>query len=212
MMKVLYGTSNKAKVEHMNELLADTHLEIISLEDVDKSIAPHIEENGNSPLENACIKARAYFDTYKIPVFSCDSGLYIEGLEEERQPGVYIRRVDNKTLSDDEMIDYYSGLVKEQGGQVVAKYKNAICLIMDEDHTYTYDGIDIASAPFILTSKPHHKRKQGFPLDSLSKDIISGEYYFDKPPESGYYISHMDHGFQDFFINAMMDYEVKHFD
>ena len=39
--------------------------------------------------------------------------------------------------------------------------------------------ISIATEPFILASKPHEKSVQGFPLDRLSKDIKSGEYYYD---------------------------------
>lgn len=192
----------------MHTLLGDTCFDIICLDDVDARMMPDINENGNSPLENACIKARAYFKAYNRPVFSCDSGLYLEGVEEDRQPGVYVRRVKNKTLSDDEMIDYYSKLVKEHGGQIIAQYINAICFILDENHTYTYDGKDIASLPFLLVSNPHHLRKPGFPLDSLSKDMQSGKYFFDKPPETGYHVS--DKGFQDFFTHAMMDYRLKH--
>lgn len=41
-----------------------------------------------------------------IPVFASDSGLYIEGIEAERQPGVHVRRVGGKELTDEEMIDY----------------------------------------------------------------------------------------------------------
>ena len=33
--------------------------------------------------------------------------------------------------------------------------------------------------PFILAAKPHEKRVEGFPLDSLSIDIGSGKYYYD---------------------------------
>ena len=33
--------------------------------------------------------------------------------------------------------------------------------------------------PFILTSIPHSKRQEGFPLDCISKNIVTGEYYYD---------------------------------
>ena len=39
--------------------------------------------------------------------------------------------------------------------------------------------MSIATEPFILTATPHTKRVEGFPLDSLSKDIKTGEYYYD---------------------------------
>lgn len=37
----------------------------------------------------------------------------------------------------------------------------------------------IATEPFILVTKPHPKRVEGFPLDSLSVDVESGKYYYD---------------------------------
>jgi 8-oxo-dGTP diphosphatase len=41
------------------------------------------------------------------------------------------------------------------------------------------DDGKINTEHFILTSKPHQKRVEGWPLDSLSKDIQSGKYYYD---------------------------------
>ena len=51
-------------------------MELLSLNDVG---APkmHIEENGSNPLDNAKLKALAYYDVLRVPVFSCDSGLKI---------------------------------------------------------------------------------------------------------------------------------------
>lgn len=61
-----------------------------------------------------------------------------------------------------------------------ARYKNAICLILDEDHIYEAMDEGMASEPFIITSKPHSAiRKKGFPLDSLSIDLKTGKYYYD---------------------------------
>ena len=43
---------------------------------------------------------------------------------------------------------------------------------------------DMESKPFILTSIPHSKiRKEGFPLDSISIDIKTGEYFYDLSQE-----------------------------
>ena len=43
--------------------------------------------NGRTPLENARQKAEFYYSIFKMPVFSCDSGMYIEGLPEEEARG-----------------------------------------------------------------------------------------------------------------------------
>ena len=37
----------------------------------------------------------------------------------------------------------------------------------------------IATEPFILSTVPHPKRVDGFPLDSLSIDVATGRYYYD---------------------------------
>jgi len=58
-VKVLYGTTNPAKIQYMKEILKGLDIEIIGLKDVDLDIGS-VEEVGNSPLENARIKAINY--------------------------------------------------------------------------------------------------------------------------------------------------------
>ncbi len=128
-------------------------------------------------------EALAYFDAFQMPVFSCDSGLYFDNVPDEIQPGVHVRTVKGKYLSDEEMIAYYGGLAG-QYGKLTARYRNAICLVMDENHIYESMDLSIASEPFILTDTPHSAvRKKGFPLDSLSLDIKTGKYYYDLTDE-----------------------------
>lgn len=77
------------------------------------------------------------------------------------------------------MVDYYSSLVQQLGGRVTARYRNAICLAVNEQERYEYMGDDIASENFMLVSKPHPKCQSGFPLDRLSVHIDTGRYYYD---------------------------------
>lgn len=200
-MKVLYGTTNISKLEYMKKILHGLNIEVVGLNDVKGEVGP-IDETGTSPIENARQKALTYYKTFNMPVFSCDSGLYIEGLDASRQPGVHVRRVNGKTLNDEEMIEYYSGIAKEFGGMVKAKYKNAICLVKDSEQIFEYDGDDIAGEKFIITSLPHKKRNIGFPLDSLSIQIESGKYYMDihttgKKAENTYNV------YRNFFAKAL---------
>ena len=105
MVKLLYGTTNKAKLEVMENATKDLDIEIISLNEIEGEL-PKIEENGKTPLENAEIKARAYYEAFQMPVFSCDSGLYFDELEDEEQPGIHVRRVGGRELSDEEIRFY----------------------------------------------------------------------------------------------------------
>lgn len=150
-MRLIYGTGNPAKLTAMQKRLSGFDLEIVGLKDLDIEI-PEVPETGSSPLENAYLKAAAYYKLLMEPVFSCDSGLYFDQVPEEVQPGVHVRNIDGRTLTDDEMIEYYGGLAMEES---------------------------MSSEPFLMKSKPHNMRKKGFPLDSLSVDIKTGKYYYD---------------------------------
>lgn len=177
-MKLLYGTTNEAKLNLMKNALKSTGIEIISFKDVNGKI-PTVEECGKSPLENAELKARTYFEAFEIPVFSCDSGLYFDNISDEEQPGIYVRRVNGRELSDSEMTEYYGTLSAKHGGRLIGRYRNAIYLILDKDHHYSSMDISIATEPFILCPIPHEKKVEGFPLDRLSKDIKTEQYYYD---------------------------------
>ena len=86
-MKILYGTTNKGKLQAMINGLQGLDIELVSLNDMVGEL-PSINESGKTPLENAEIKARAYYEAFHMPVFSCDSGLYFDELSEEEQPGI----------------------------------------------------------------------------------------------------------------------------
>lgn len=180
-MELLFGTGNQAKLSVMKSRLEKIGIELIGLNDLKaegKSI-PEVTENGNTPLENAKLKAIVYYKAFQMPVFSCDSGLYFDNVPDEVQPGVHVRNVNGKCLSDEEMVEYYAGLVR-QYGNLIARYRNAICFVMDENHIYESMDSSMASEKFILTDKPHSAiRKKGFPLDSMSIDVKTNKYYYD---------------------------------
>lgn len=203
-MKLLYGTGNPAKLSAMKSRLKQFDIELISLNDLraeGRSI-PRVIEDGNTPLENARLKAMAYYKAFQIPVFSCDSGLYFDNVPDEIQPGVHVRNVNGKCLSDDEMLVYYSGLVKIYGN-LVARYKNAICFVMDEGHIYEAMESSMESEKFILTDKPHSRiRKDGFPLDSISLHIKTNKYYYDLPEVKLEQVA-VEDGFLEFFKKVL---------
>jgi len=177
-MKILYGTTNQGKLLAMKKSVEGLDIELFSLRDMEGEL-PHIVENGKTPLENAEIKAREYFKAFHMPVFSCDSGLYFDELAEEEQPGIHVRRVGGKELTDEEMTKYYASLAEKHGGRITGRYWNAIYFILDENHHYSSMDMSIATEPFLLVTKPHEKRVPGFPLDCLSIDIATGKYYYD---------------------------------
>jgi 8-oxo-dGTP diphosphatase len=213
MTTFVYGTGNPAKLDHMRDMLAPLDVEIIGLKETELTF-PEIVESGNTPPENARLKALAYYEVLKRPVFACDTGFYIDGLPENEQPGVHVRRVNGKNLSDDEMTAYYAAIAKRLGGKAVARYRNAICLVMGEGEIYEHSDVDIASSAFYLVDTPHKKRgAEGFPLDCLSVDIASGAYYFDKPDSNSDDSLYMKSGFQAFFKRVLAQHGlICHYD
>lgn len=201
-MKLLYGTGNPAKLSVMRKRLDKLKIELIGLNDLkaEGKEIPKVTENGATPLENARLKALAYYEAFQIPVFSCDSGLYFDKVPDEIQPGVHVRNINGKSLSDEEMVTYYTGLVKKYGN-LTAEYRNAICFVADKEHIYESMEPDLYSERFIITDKPHSAiRKKGFPLDSISIDIKTGKYYYDLVDDKLEQLA-IEDGFLKFFEN-----------
>lgn len=208
-MRLLYATTNQAKLESMRRITKILGVEIIGLNELKKLSEfanvqlPQIDETGNNPLENAIIKARAYYDTLKIPLFSCDSGLYFDDLEASLQPGTHVRRVNGAELTDMQMVEYYADLAHKNGGKLKARYKNAICLILDEQNIFTCMDESLEIPPFYMVSTPHSVIVKGFPLDSLSVDIATGKYYQDMQDNLAVDKDTIEIGFANFFSASL---------
>ena len=176
-MKVLFATSNQAKVRNYKEKLLKSGIELLTLKDIDIHI--HVEENGKNAIENAYIKAKAYYDELEIPTIGMDNKLFIEGIPDELQPGVFVRRINGKELNGDEMIEYYTKLVKEYGGKLKARWVYGMVLI-SENGTYEYSW---SYDDFYLVDKVNAKRNPGYPLDSISIDEKLNKYFVDMTEE-----------------------------
>ena len=86
MKKVLFATTNPAKVGKYKKALEEKGIELITIKDLDFKL--DIYENGKDAIENAYIKAKTYYDVTKIPTIGMDNNLFIEELPcERRNPG-----------------------------------------------------------------------------------------------------------------------------
>lgn len=161
-MKVLFATGNPAKVKRYKESLEKNGIELITIKDI--GINLDIDENGKNAIENAYIKAKAYYDATGIPTIGMDNNLFIDGIEESLQPGTHVRRVGGRQLSDEEMITYYTRLVKEHGEKLQAKWVYGMVVITDK----SCDELTWSKDKFYFVSTPCLKRNPGYPLDSIS--------------------------------------------
>ena len=161
-MKVLFATTNPAKVKKYAEKLKKKNIEVITINDL--GINLHVEETGKDAIENAYIKAKTYYDETGIPTIGMDNNLFIEELPDEKQPGTHVRRVNGKELTDEEMIEHYTNLVKEYVGKLTAKWVYGMVLYNGkEKKEYSWSKSD-----FYFVDKPSEKRNPGYPLDSIT--------------------------------------------
>ena len=176
-MKVLIGTTNPAKVKRFEEFLPDSGIQFLTLKDL--GITEEPEECGASPEENARIKA-AFYGRFCDRVICNDSGLYFDGipLDDPRQPGLDIRTPQGRRLDDEEMIRYYSALVAELGGRVLAYYLDGIAVYRQGEIRSFLDERGKLAA-FYMVKEPSSNRHPGWPLDSLSVNRNTMTYFVD---------------------------------
>lgn len=174
-MRVLIGTTNPAKVTRFEDFLPDCGIEFLTLKDL--GITEEPEESGNSPEENARIKA-AFYGRFCDRVICNDSGLYFDciPLDDPRQPGLNIRSPQERRLDDEEMTAYYSALVHELGGKILAYYLDGIAVYRD-GKIESYLDEQGKSAAFYMVENPSQNRHPGWPLDSLSVNKKTMTYF-----------------------------------
>lgn len=196
-MKLLFATKNPAKVKRYVSKLQKQGIEVLTLNDID--IKLEVEETGKNAIENAELKAKAYYNATGITSIGIDDTLFIEGLPEEKQPGTNVRRVNGKELSDDKMIKHYTNLVKEYGNKLIAKWVYGI-VIYDgkESLKYTWSKGD-----FYFVDKPSEKRTPGYPLNSISVMPSCNKYFVDLTPEEKEKNKGNDQGAIDFILESL---------
>jgi Ham1 family len=144
--QLLLGTNNKAKIERYQKFLnVDKNLELITIKSLKNyNLIPNIEEIGNSELENAQIKAKAYYEYFDLPTISEDSGFYIVGLSENLQPRKNVKGIAGVTDDTEPeikfklMTDFYSEITNQFGGEVPAYFLDVYSIY---DGSTFYNGI-----------------------------------------------------------------------
>ena len=178
-MKILFATGNETKSKRFTKGLSKYGIEVISLKDL--NIDLDVEENGHNAIENASIKAKAYYDATKMITMAMDDTLYLDNVPETEQPGMFVRRVNGKRLNDEQMLEHYTNLVKKYGkdGKLTARWIYGLAIIKDGKlSTYTWSKED-----FYMTDKINDKLDVGYPLNSISINIKLNKYFTDLTEE-----------------------------
>lgn len=134
MKKIVLASNNKHKIQEIKDIL--DNVEILTLNDI--AFTSEIEENGNSFLENALIKAQT-ISTYlkdkglNYDVLADDSGLCCPAINNE--PGIYSARYagvhDNSKANRIKLINS----LKDKDNKA---YFNCTIVLYHIDKTYKY--------------------------------------------------------------------------
>lgn len=177
MTEILIGTGNPGKLADMIPLAKERGMICRSGE----AYAVDPEEDGSTPAENAAIKAKAYCEASGMPTLSFDSGLYFVELpmDDSRQPGLHVRRVNGRRLSDKETTEHYIGLVKEMGHPILCQWVTGFAAAMPDGRVISGDDREgqPRSWQFYLTDEPKGPPSVGKPLHCISVEADSGQYF-----------------------------------
>ena len=198
MKQIIFATTNQSKSKRFSKGLKELGIEVLSLKDIDVKL--DVEEDGSTAIENALIKARECYKKTKKPSMGMDDTLYMEGVPEDRQPGLFVRRVNGKSLTDEEALEYYTNLVKEYGkdGRINCKWIYGLAVINDkgEESTYTWSKDD-----FYMVSTKSDKINPGYPLNSISKYKRLDKYFTDVTDEDMKLLEVNENDVVDFIAN-----------
>ncbi len=199
MREILFATGNKSKAKRFTKGLLEHDIKVLTLEDININI--EVEENGSTAIENALIKARAYAKKTNLPVFAMDDTLYIDNIPDDKQPGLFVRRVNGKKLNDEEMIEYYSNLAKEYGtnGLLTGRWIYGMALI-NNGHEYTYTW---SKQNFYITSTSSNIINPGYPLNTISINIKLNKYFTELTEEDKLLIQEDESHVVNFLVDSL---------
>ncbi len=169
---LILGSRNAAKLEMVRAILSPAGIAITGAGEM--GLHPQVKENGTTPEANARRKALAYLALTGRPVLAVDNALYFDGLPEEEQPGLHVRRIPGSEgrPSDEALLRYYQALIRRLGGQVRGTWLFAFALARPDHPLETLS----LRTPRLFVGEPSPRLLPGYPLESLQIDPQTGRY------------------------------------
>lgn len=131
-MELILASGNEHKAMEFAELFDPSLIQV-------KAAPEKIEvvEDGATYFENALLKAKAYYQKYKVPVLADDSGLNVEALPGEL--GLHSARFGGPGLSDKERAEL---LLKKMDGQShrEASFSCVLCVYFSDKEIFYFEG------------------------------------------------------------------------
>lgn len=131
MKTFLLASGNAHKAEEFKELFQN----VIQVNPAPRTL--DVDETGKTYFENAFIKARAYYDTYKVPTLADDSGLNVETLPEilGLQSARFAPELPNYQDKCQKVIDLLAPS-SNRGAYFVC----VLCFYLSADEVYFFEG------------------------------------------------------------------------
>ena len=133
MIDIVLATSNEGKLKEYEDILNNKNIKLHLMKEL--NIVSDPDENGNSYIENALIKARAIKDKTNYYILADDSGVEFEALG-EHFPGIHTHRYALENGGNEKL---NPKLAKEIGGTKGTFY-SAIALITPSKEEITFLG------------------------------------------------------------------------
>lgn len=133
MLELYFASGNIHKAQEMAKLFPST----INIKVPNTSL--EVAEIGTSFLENAYLKAHAYFQELQVPVLADDSGLVVDALPGEL--GIYSARFGGGNLSQEQQIS----LLLEKMHHIPVQERSAsfvcvLCVMLSSVEAYFFEG------------------------------------------------------------------------
>jgi XTP/dITP diphosphohydrolase len=128
----LLASGNAHKAEEFKQLFSGT---------LNVSPSPQtleVDETGETYTENAFLKAKAYYDTYKIPTLADDSGLTVEGLPDLL--GVKSARFAPELKSYADKCQLLLKMLSQKNPSRTAYFTCVLCFYLSPDEVYFFEG------------------------------------------------------------------------
>jgi len=180
-MKLLIATNNPGKLREYRELLAGLPVELTT--PAQEGLHLEVNESGQSFVENALLKARAFARASGLPTLADDSGLEVDALG--GAPGICSARYAGPGASD---ADRYRRLLRELEGvpweQRTARFRCVIALVTPDGQVHTAEGV----CEGVIAYEP--RGEHGFGYDPVFYLPEYGCTLAQLPPEEKNRISH----------------------
>lgn len=143
-MKIIYGTTNKGKIQEITDFFTNNKIdvEILSLKDI--NFNEEIDENGETFVENSLIKAKAIKDfctrnDINEIIITDDAGLCVDALD--GRPGVYSARYAGDHASQEETIEKLLSEMKDvPEGKRTAQFVCVLTAVLKDDRVIVSRG------------------------------------------------------------------------